>query len=76
MSKRYQIVAKFNQALVKHRVQTVSVEASNIPTALARGLREIMRRPGIKKVRHRALTISVVLSHAADASTDPLGSDA
>lgn len=60
MPKSYTIVASFPQALAKHHIQSARVQATSFTVALRRGLAEIMRRPGIKGLRHKVIRLSIV----------------
>ena len=61
MSKSYTITARFRRALAKHHIQVVTVEASSFPLAIKRGLHDLMKRPGIKGLRHTVVDVTAVL---------------
>lgn len=61
MPKTYTVTASFPQALAKHHTQYHTVTASSIPLALKRGLQAIMKRPGIKGLRHKSVSLHIVL---------------
>jgi hypothetical protein len=51
MRKNYSILAVMGELASAHAEQHVMIEASNWSAAVARGLREILRRPHTKKHR-------------------------
>ncbi|RMH32084.1 MAG: hypothetical protein D6690_14630 [Nitrospirae bacterium] len=71
--KRYRITATFNQSKIPYRLQKITVSASSLPGAVARGLREILRRKGVARIRHRHIELSVYVFH--DTPPDHSSSD-
>ena len=59
--KTYAIIGRFPDALVKHSMQEVRVQANTPAVAVARGTRELLRKEGIKGKRHKRFTISIQL---------------
>ncbi|GIW56223.1 MAG: hypothetical protein KatS3mg082_2627 [Nitrospiraceae bacterium] len=57
---RYEILAKFPEAKVKHAIQQVSVEAGSFPAAVRRGVEVLLRRDGIARRRLRVIELRVV----------------
>jgi hypothetical protein len=58
--KSFAVVAEINEVLVKHRIQAVTVKASNIGRAADMAWREIKKRDGVKKKRISKLKLSIV----------------
>jgi hypothetical protein len=58
--KAFAVVAEINEVLVKHRIQAVTVKASNIGRAADMAWREIKKRDGVKKKRISKLKLSIV----------------
>lgn len=57
---RFHLRVTFPHLKVKDAVQEETAEAGTPSAAVARGLRAIMRRPGVKGKRHPSLTLSLV----------------
>lgn len=57
---RYQVTAKFPQALAKDAFQSVSVDATSFAIAADRGMKELMKRPGIKGKRHHNVQVTII----------------
>jgi len=58
--KAFAVVAEINEVLVKHRVQAVTVKASNLGRAADMAWREIKKRDGVKKKRISKVKFSIV----------------
>lgn len=56
----YVVNARFSRAVVKNAHQTARVRATSFALAAKRALDEIMKRPGVKGLRHQAVEITVV----------------
>ncbi len=65
--KRYHVSAEFPQALAKHTFQSVTVAAGSLPVAAARGIRELLKREGIKGRRHRVVKLVIQHDHVLNA---------
>lgn len=57
--KRFYVTAKFPQALAKDAFQSVTVNAGSYALAANRGLKELMKRDGIKGLRHKQVVITI-----------------
>lgn len=57
---RYQVTAKFPQALSKDTFQSVSVNAGSYALAANRGLKDLMKRDGIKGRRHKNVQVTII----------------
>jgi hypothetical protein len=64
--KAFAVVAEINEVLVKHRIQAVTVKASNIGRAADMAWREIKKRDGVKKKRISKLKLSIVAVEEQD----------
>jgi hypothetical protein len=64
--KSFAVVAEINEVLVKHRIQAVTVKASNIGRAADMAWREIKKRDGVKKKRISKLKLSIVAVEEQD----------
>jgi hypothetical protein len=60
MVKSFTIIASFPQALAKHHTQSVTVEANGFPLAIKRGLQALMKRPGLKGLRHQVVEVKAI----------------
>ena len=68
--KRHQVTFTFPQALAKHAIQIVTINASTWSAAISRGLREVMKRPGIKGCRHTVIKIIGVSSSLTETADE------
>jgi hypothetical protein len=57
---RYQVTAKFPQALSKDCFQSTTVDATTFAIAADRGLKNLMSRPGIKGKRHSNVQVTII----------------
>lgn len=69
--RRYTVTVRLHTCPVKHSLQQATVEASNPATAVNRGLREILARPGVKGRRHGKLELVLVPHANAAAAEEP-----
>ncbi|WP_447972152.1 hypothetical protein [Nitrospira sp. Kam-Ns4a] len=58
--KRYEILARFPEALAKHAIQQVSIEAGSFPAAIRQGVEILLRQDGIARKRLRVIELRVV----------------
>lgn len=58
--KAFAVVAEINEALVKHRIQAVTVKASGLGMAAHKAWQEIKKRDGVKGKRLSKLKLSIV----------------
>lgn len=58
--KAFAVVAEINELLVKHRIQAVTVKASNLGRAADMAWREIKKRDGVKSKRISKVKLSIV----------------
>ncbi|HEV2174216.1 MAG TPA: hypothetical protein VGR71_11645 [Nitrospira sp.] len=57
--KRYFVTAKYPQALAKNTFQSTTVQATQIPHAAKLALKELMKRDGIKGLRHKQIVLTI-----------------
>jgi hypothetical protein len=57
---RFHLQVTFPHLKVKDAVQDVTVEAGTPPTAAARGLRDILKRPGVKGKHHQSMKLTMI----------------
>lgn len=55
----YSVTACFPAAVAHRAFHSASVQAGSFPSAAARGLRQIMKRTGVKGKRHKEVRITV-----------------
>jgi hypothetical protein len=58
--KRFIVAAEFPRAVAHETYQSAQIMAANFPLAAKRGLAEMMKRPGIKGLRHKTMRLSIV----------------
>jgi hypothetical protein len=68
--RRYTITARFHEAPVKDSLQRATATGRTLSAAVSRALREILARPGIKKRRHRTVTIVVAYAGSGPARAE------
>lgn len=65
--KRFHIVGQFHQALAKHAKQVADVQANKLSTALRLAVAQMEKREGIRKIRHKVVRFTVVISDEREA---------
>lgn len=68
--KTIRIIAEFPEVIVRHHLQEARATAGSLPLAIARGLREIMKRDGIKGRRIRRIKVSAVVVEPGEQKED------
>ena len=70
--KRFHVVGQFHQALAKHAKQVADVQANKLSTALRLAAAQMEKREGIRKIRHKVVRFTVVISDGRDSDTSSL----
>lgn len=68
--KRFHVVGRFDQALAKHATQVADVQANKLSTALRLAVAQMEKREGIRRIRHRVVRFTVVISDGREGA-DP-----
>lgn len=68
--KRFHVVGRFDQAPVKHATQVADVQANKLSTALRLAVAQMEKREGIRRIRHRVVRFTVVISDGREGA-DP-----
>lgn len=70
--KRFHVVGQFHQALAKYAKQVADVQANKLSTALRRAVAQMEKRERIRKIRHKVVRFTVVISEELDTDTSSL----
>lgn len=70
--KRFHVVGQFHQALAKHAKQLADVQANKLSTALRLAVAQMEKREGIRKIRHKVVRFTVVISYEPDTDTSSI----
>ncbi|MGE3152104.1 MAG: hypothetical protein AB7G48_11000 [Nitrospiraceae bacterium] len=70
--KRFHVVGLFHQALAKHAKQLADVEANKLSTALRLAVAQMEKREGIRKVKHKVVRFTVIISNKHAPENPPL----
>lgn len=66
----YTVTAEFPAAVGSQASQSTTVRAGSIPAALNKSMKELIRRDGVARRRHKAVLLSIVL-HQYPAAQQP-----
>lgn len=63
--KQYTVTAEFPAAVGHRAFQSTTVEASSIPVALSKGMKQLIKRDGVARRQHKVVRLSIVLNQPA-----------